>query len=308
KTGVISHPREGDIVLNDKYEALANHYLTAIMPAGVKKPKHKPSAESTVGKIATAIIARLRHDTYHSLTDLRGAVREKLDDFNDAPFQKRSGSRTLVFEDSEKPCLRALPNVPFVVADWVYGHKVNIDCHVAFETNRYSAPYQYVGKTVDIRATDFIVEIFFNKERICSHSRLPSYAKYQWQTDESHMPDHFQNPKWDDKRIVDWASSIGPCTKTVIERIFNSVKIKEQGFNSALSVLRLSKKHTSERLEIACELALEKVHSPRYRSLNAILSSNQDEVYQERKQSKNKAESKVQGYVRGTNYYSGGDY
>jgi len=40
KTGVISHPREGDIILNDKYEDLGNHYLTAIMPAGVKKPKH----------------------------------------------------------------------------------------------------------------------------------------------------------------------------------------------------------------------------------------------------------------------------
>ena len=40
KTGVISHPREGDIILNDKYEDLGNHYLTAIMPAGVRKPKH----------------------------------------------------------------------------------------------------------------------------------------------------------------------------------------------------------------------------------------------------------------------------
>jgi transposase len=40
KTGVISHPREGDIVLNKDYEALGSHYMTAIMPTGVKKPKH----------------------------------------------------------------------------------------------------------------------------------------------------------------------------------------------------------------------------------------------------------------------------
>ncbi len=38
KTGVINHPKDGDIVLNDKYEELGNHYLTAIMPAGVRKP------------------------------------------------------------------------------------------------------------------------------------------------------------------------------------------------------------------------------------------------------------------------------
>ena len=40
KTGVIKHPREGDIILNDNYEALGTHYSTAIMPTGVRKPKH----------------------------------------------------------------------------------------------------------------------------------------------------------------------------------------------------------------------------------------------------------------------------
>ena len=64
KVGVISHPREGEIVLNEKYEDFGNHYFTAIMPAGVNKPKHKPSVESTVGKIATAIIAKLRNKTF----------------------------------------------------------------------------------------------------------------------------------------------------------------------------------------------------------------------------------------------------
>ncbi len=114
---------------------------------------------------------------------------------------------------------------------------------VAFQTNRYSAPFKYVGKDVDIRATDLLVEIYYNKERICTHNRLPSYAKYQWATDESHMPDHFhQQKKWDSDRILSWASNIGPNTELVVKRIFDSVKIKEQGYNSALSVLKLSKK------------------------------------------------------------------
>jgi len=54
KTGVIKHPREGDIILNQAYEALGNHYFTAIMPTQVRKPKQKASVEGTVGKIATA--------------------------------------------------------------------------------------------------------------------------------------------------------------------------------------------------------------------------------------------------------------
>jgi|GEM_PF-3877880 len=46
--------RLGDIVLSDSYEALGSHYMTAIMPAGVKNPKHKASVEGNIGKIATA--------------------------------------------------------------------------------------------------------------------------------------------------------------------------------------------------------------------------------------------------------------
>ena len=44
------------------------------MPAGVKKPKQKASVEGTVGKIATAIIARLRNNEYTSIYDLKTDV------------------------------------------------------------------------------------------------------------------------------------------------------------------------------------------------------------------------------------------
>ena len=60
KTGVVSHPREGEIILNDQYVNFAEHYGCAILPAGVRKPKHKASVEGNVGNIATSIIARLR--------------------------------------------------------------------------------------------------------------------------------------------------------------------------------------------------------------------------------------------------------
>lgn len=188
KTGVISHPREGEIVLNEKYEDLGNHYLTAIMPAGVRKPKQKASVEGTVGKIATAIIAKLRNEVFHSLDEMKLAIARKLKDFNDAPFQKREGSRTEVFHEMESKYLRALPSTPYEVAKWIYGHTINIDCHVAFKTNRYSAPYNYVGKKVDLKVSEKLVEIYCNSERLCSHKRLPDYMKYKWSTCEEHMP------------------------------------------------------------------------------------------------------------------------
>ena len=47
KTGVIAHPREGEVVLNDAYRGLAEHYSAAVLPGRVRKPKDKPSAENT---------------------------------------------------------------------------------------------------------------------------------------------------------------------------------------------------------------------------------------------------------------------
>jgi transposase len=309
KTGVISHPREGDIILNDKYEDFGNHYFTAIMPAGVRKPKHKPSVEGTVGKIATAIIAKLRNEIFHSMDELKPAVTKELRKFNDASFQKREGSRSLVFHEVEKSYLRELPPLPYDVAEWVYSHSVNIDCHVAYKTNRYSAPYRYVGKKVDLKVSDSLLEIYFNDERIASHHKYPDYVKYGWSTHAEDMPDQFQQAEWDDKRIRKWAYSIGNNTGEVIDRIFASVKIKEQGYNSSLSVLRLSKSYSEERLEVACEMALAKVRIPRYQHLKSILSSNQDNVYLETKSDTDKKERNrhTQGYVRGADYYGGGN-
>ena len=51
KTGVISHPKNGEIVLNDAHLALSEYYNIAIMPTGVKKPKHKANVEGSVSKI-----------------------------------------------------------------------------------------------------------------------------------------------------------------------------------------------------------------------------------------------------------------
>lgn len=73
KTGVVSYPKEGEVVLTVDYEAMGSHYQTAIMPASIRKPKQKASVEGTVGKIATAIIARLRNEAFYSFEDLKAA-------------------------------------------------------------------------------------------------------------------------------------------------------------------------------------------------------------------------------------------
>ena len=42
KTGVIKHPRDGEIVLNDAYREMAGHYTAAVLPGRVRRPKDYP--------------------------------------------------------------------------------------------------------------------------------------------------------------------------------------------------------------------------------------------------------------------------
>ena len=103
-----------------------------------------------------------------------------------------------------------------------------------------------------------------------------------------------------------WAYSIGSSTVDVIDRIFAGVKIKEQGYNSSLSVLPLSKTYTEARLETACELALIKIKTPHYQHLKSILASNQDQISLENKNASINPPKPTGGYLRGAEYYGGG--
>ena len=307
KTGVVSHPKEGEIILTADYEALGQHYMTAIMPTGVKKPKQKASVEGTVGKVATAIIAKLRNEIFYSFEDLKAAVAKKLYEFNHEDFQKREGSRYESFLD-EKEYMHELPTVPYEIATWIYGRAVNLDFHVVFEKNRYSCPYQYVRKKVDLRITDTTIEIYYNDNRIATHSRFAAGRKNQYSTHPEDMPEQFKVSPWNDERIKNWAAAIGPYTAKVVNRIFDGLSIKEQGYNPSLAVLRLSKTYSEDRLETACEFAIIKgIRKPRYHHLKSILAANQDKLYLESKKMDGPDDDSM-GYLRGSDYYDqGGD-
>ncbi len=304
-TGVTAHPKEGEIILNDAYEELAIHYKTAILPAGVRKPKQKPTVEGVVGDVATAIIARLRNTTFTSLASLKQAVKEKLAEYNTEEFQKREKSRYLCFTEEELPRLNPLPKYPYEASTWYYNRKVQLNSHVAFKKNFYSCPHAYLGKKVDLKVMTSRIEIFHNGERIKTHQVFGPYAKNKYRTDQEDMPKDGQFQEWSMERILAWACEIGNNTTVIVQRVFDSVEVKEQGFNPALSILRLGRKYTYERLEIACQIALKQgFGSPRYAHLNSILSSNQDQIYLEDLETKQKESNQPTLFTRGADYYS----
>ena len=171
--------------INRTYRELAEHYNTAVVPARVRKPKDKSSAEGTVGVVSTRIIATLRNRKFFSLEELNRAIRQKLDEHNKTPFTKREGSRYSVFQSQEKAFLHKLPTAQFELAQWKVA-TVQYNYHISVEKMQYSVPYEYIKQKVDVRLTRNMVEVFYNQNRIASHRRLYGHPG-QYSTVESHI-------------------------------------------------------------------------------------------------------------------------
>jgi len=214
------------------------------------------------------------------------------------PDNLRTGVwRREVFEEVERPLLRPLPAEPFEVCEWVYGRKVQANCHVAYARNYYSVSHLLVGSTVDLRVTEGKVEVFSGGERVATHPRFPSYARNRYSTRGSDMPEGRAWSDWDAPRIRAWASRVGPSCSELVDRVFACYEFDEQGFNAALAVLRLSRRYTPARLERACGMALATgKRSPRYRDVEPVLRSGQDRA------PAGEASGDC-GYVRGAGFY-----
>ena len=98
KTGV-SEASYWDPVLNRSYHELARHYGVAIVPARVRKPRDKPTAENAVRLVERWALAPLRHRQLFSLAEANAALAENVEEFNNRPFAPpREGSRRSLFE------------------------------------------------------------------------------------------------------------------------------------------------------------------------------------------------------------------
>jgi transposase len=179
-----------------------------------------------------------------------------------------------LFETLDRPALKPLPIYPYLYVDWKTA-QVNIDYHVEVDHHYYSAPYQLVHESLDVRLTETTVEILFKSRRVVSHLR--SYQKGKHTTCRQHMPKaHQQYLEWSPSRFIRWAAQIGPQTQNLVTLILENRPHPEQGYRSCLGFLRLGKVYSPERLEAACARALEmKAHS--YKNVESILKNELDQ-------------------------------
>jgi transposase len=124
------------------------------------------------------------------------------------------------------------------------------------------------------RITDRSVEVFHKGKRVAAHMRASSNRRHT--TIPEHMPSsHRRHAGWTHERITSQASATGPNTAALVGVILKSRPHPEQGFRSCIGILRLAKTHGWDRLEAACERALE-IGAHSYSSVASILRNNLD--------------------------------
>lgn len=249
KAGVI-RPDLYDPTLNRAYAELERHYGFTIDPAKVATPEHKGKVERQMPVVRQQLVAGR---SYRDLADLNEKAllwcreqvgREIHGTTCEAPMVR--------FEQQEKAVLQPLPAQPFDSPTWAEA-KVHPDHHLVFERSYYSLPTRFVGKTVWVKATRRLVEVFCDDELVKTHPRAS--RRGSWVTDQSDYPEAakaflFAHPAYCRTKAVE----LGPHVARMVDEILADHAIRN--LRKAQGVLRLADKYGPKRLDEACDYLL----------------------------------------------------
>jgi len=259
--------------VNRSYAEMAAHYGTAVIPTRPRKPRDKAKVEVGVQVVQRWILAKLRNRQLFSLAEANAAIRDLLEHLNNRTTRHLGSSRRQLFEELERAALNPLPAAPYIYAEWKEC-RAGLDYHVEIDKHYYSVPHPLMRHKLWARITARSVEIFHRGKRIACHMRGSPNRRHT--TLREHMPSaHRRLAAWTPERIRRDAARIGPNTQALVDIIMRSRPHPEQGFRSSIGILRLDKSHGRERLEAACERALE-IGARSYSSVASILKNNLD--------------------------------
>ena len=261
--------------LHPLYEKMAEHYDIAVLPARVRKPKDKAVVESNVGFVQTYILGRLRNRQFFSLFEINEAIRELLISLNNEPmpsYGNQSRYQRFCMLDAEHA--RQLPPRPFEMVAAKPDTRVAPNYHFRFDDHYYSVPHELARQKVNVYQTGNVVEVYHDGIHVARHKK--QRPNFGYETKDEHMPPNHKFVRgWSEDWFIHKAGEIGPSVVKAVKLIMKRHKHPQQGFNSALGILNLSKTYTPQRLENASRRAIRYKH-PSLKSIRSILEHNLD--------------------------------
>jgi len=217
KSGVIT-PSLYDPTLNRSYREMAEHVGTFIDPARVAHPKDKGKVERDVRTVRDAARRIILLYPTATLGELNYLMKEWALHEYGARAHGTTGEKPYdVFSQRERPALKPLPDTPFELATWKQA-TVHPDQYVQFHGKAYSIPFAYRGKKVWIRATEHLIQVFYQDQLIKQHVITRHYRH----TDHGDFPENVRavlDTSATHRLLLARAEMIGPHFHTMVKRL-----------------------------------------------------------------------------------------
>lgn len=245
----VAHPDWFDPELTPKVQAFCRHYSTVILPTKPYMPRHKGKIEAGVKYVKNnALKAR----KFSSLEEENRCLADWERTVADTRIHGTTKRQVKLLFEQERAALLPLPLERF--ACFQEGkRKVNRDGHVEVAKAYYSAPPEYLGREVWVRWDARLVRIFNHRfEQIAVHTR---HEQGRFSTHHQHIAkEKISGLERGAAYLLSQVSVVGPFTRQWSEAVVTARGI--EGTRVLQGLLSLTKKHSCESLEKACEIAL----------------------------------------------------
>lgn len=283
-------------LLNENFQAFAEHYGVHILPARAYRPKDKAIVENAVKIAYRKIYVELPKQLASSLSELNQWLWALLEIHNNGPFKGSKYSRRELFNELEKEALQPLPAHRYemrrtvVVTVMKNGHVcLSIDKHY------YSVPFGYIGKKVKIIYSKNAVEVYYKYELIASHQRIRSPHNYT--TDTAHMASHHKiMADWNPDYFIKLANQISPDVELYIGQVLLKKQHPEQAYRSCNGILSFARRVGHKRLTDACRRGHE-CGLYNFKAIENILHRGLDRIESEETESKMPDHDNIRGFT-----------
>jgi transposase len=182
KTAVLSHAFGQPAVPHPRYLDFAQHYGFTIKACGPRKAHEKGRVEKAVHYVKQNFLAGLQ---LSSLEAINAAARRWLDEVANVRVHGETHQTPQELFASEQPSLRPLTVKPYEAAR-LQTVLVSQRCRVTLDTNRYSVPPAYAGKTLVLKAYPARLVLYYQDRVVAEHVRC--YDRHQ----DFEKPEHVQ--------------------------------------------------------------------------------------------------------------------
>jgi len=246
----VAHADWFDPELTPKVQSFCRHYGTVILPTKPYMPRHKGKIESSVkyvknnglkGRVFASLELQnqflLEWETSVADTRIHGTTKRQVA----AAFAEQECSALLPRPLERFPCFHEGQR------------KVNRDGHVEVAKAYYSAPPEYLGRTVWVRWDARLVRIFNHRfEQVALHVRR---EQGRFSTHAEHLAaEKISGLERGAAHLLGKVQGLGPQAHQWAEAMLAARGV--EGTRVLLGLLSLGKKHAGASLEQACEIAL----------------------------------------------------